>query len=367
MLRIKSMVRVLALISVMTLLLTACKEKDASDELLEGSLKAPEQGNYKTDTVERGDYIIEGKCLAELCFPNVAPLSPESENSRLRELLVSEGDEVKAGQVLVNLSVEGSEAELEEKRVVLQNAREDKNRETENKRSEIERAEAALSGLSGIDAELKNFELQALRENYNAYLRETEYQIARLEEELRTMEERLGATQIVAPFDGKVQSVSTDFHVGDKVNPGDTLVTVYDPNVYYLQVDDSEAKLSYNMEVAVEASRRDESAVYTGRVVSAGDSVSYKVKDNNTYIKLDTPPDVDKLLGMSLSVSAQTLRLEDVLLIDRKALYNDEKKNFVYLLEDGSLRKRYVAVGDRGKDQVWITDGLKEGQTIVLD
>ena len=40
---------------------------------------------------------------------------------------------------------------------------------------------------------------------------------------------------------------------------------------------------------------------------------------------------------------------------------------YVYVLEDGIVKKRYVVTGFSNSSQVWILDGLSAGQTLVLD
>ena len=368
MLRIKSILfRLSACCLTAAFLLTSCGKQDSSSDLLESALEAPKQGNYKTQTVQRGDFSFLNSWSAELYFPKKEALSAESDNSRLRQLLVKQGDEVKAGQLLAVVSADGSQADLEDKRFQIENAKEDMNKEKQNRLSQIHNEEAALAGLSGTDAQIKQLQIQSLQEAYHQYVYETEHNIALQEEELREAEKTMSQTEITAPFDGRVESVAS-FEVGDKIGKGDVLMTLYDESMFYLQVEDKEHKLYYNMDVTVEAGRRDETNTYTGKVVSAANSVSYKINDNIAYIALDGSVKAKDLQGMTLAVAAVTSDLQDVLLVDKKAVYSEDKKTYVYVLEGDSLRKRYVTIGERGNaDVVWVTDGLEEGQIVVLD
>ena len=51
------------------------------------------------------------------------------------------------------------------------------------------------------------------------------------------------------------------------------------------------------------------------------------------------------------------MKIEDALLVDADAVYeeteNEEIKNFVYLVENGKLHKRYIVVTINRKKHIW--------------
>ena len=59
--------------------------------------------------------------------------------------------------------------------------------------------------------------------------------------------------------------------------------------------------------------------------------------------------------------------LQDVLLVDWRAVDSENGKSYVYVLEDDMVQKRYVAPGLNNREKVWILDGLHEGQTVIAD
>jgi multidrug efflux pump subunit AcrA (membrane-fusion protein) len=68
-----------------------------------------------------------------------------------------------------------------------------------------------------------------------------------------------------------------------------------------------------------------------------------------------------------LTVSAPRFELSGVMVLPSAAVYNEDGRRFVYLYEDGIMKKRYVTVGMSSVDSVQILDGLAVGQKVVLD
>ena len=68
-----------------------------------------------------------------------------------------------------------------------------------------------------------------------------------------------------------------------------------------------------------------------------------------------------------MEFSAKYQELNDVLLVNKEAVRKEDGKTYVYILENGTVHKRFVTVGLSGKTHAWILDGLKEGQSVVLD
>jgi multidrug efflux pump subunit AcrA (membrane-fusion protein) len=60
-------------------------------------------------------------------------------------------------------------------------------------------------------------------------------------------------------------------------------------------------------------------------------------------------------------------REQNVLVIPRSALFNEEAKQFVYLKEFNSVSVRYVEIGNQNEKFVVIKSGLKEGDKILLN
>jgi multidrug efflux pump subunit AcrA (membrane-fusion protein) len=60
-------------------------------------------------------------------------------------------------------------------------------------------------------------------------------------------------------------------------------------------------------------------------------------------------------------------REQNVLVVPRSAIFNEEAKQFVYLKEFNGVSVRYVEIGNQNEKLVVIKNGLKEGDKILLN
>jgi hypothetical protein len=120
------------------------------------------------------------------------------------------------------------------------------------------------------------------------------------------------------------------------------------------------------MDVTITASYKKEKKVFEGTVVSDPKVLPDDVSQKYTVIQLKEPVSVIDLQG-EVSYKCDTEVLQEVLLIDRDAVTKEDNKDFVYILEDGSVKKRFIVTGPFNMDEIVVFDGLDEGQTLVID
>ena len=72
----------------------------------------------------------------------------------------------------------------------------------------------------------------------------------------------------------------------------------------------------------------------------------------------------------NIYVTGVTLRIENALLVDSEAVYEETQENdvklFVYLLEEGKLHKRYIVSNYKQDKYYLVNQGLEEGQTLAV-
>ncbi|MFY9550042.1 MAG: efflux RND transporter periplasmic adaptor subunit, partial [Thermoanaerobaculia bacterium] len=68
----------------------------------------------------------------------------------------------------------------------------------------------------------------------------------------------------------------------------------------------------------------------------------------------------------AVDVQIVTGEKSGTLVVPRAAVIRDGDRRYVYVLEDGRARRRDVQVGLLGLNEVEITGGLKEGDTVIL-
>jgi HlyD family secretion protein len=95
--------------------------------------------------------------------------------------------------------------------------------------------------------------------------------------------------------------------------------------------------------------------------VSSG-TVSYPVK------VVLTDKDAKVLPGMTVAVSIEVSRLEDVLLVPNRAVRSIDGTRIVYVLKDGNLTQVDITLGSSNDTISEVAEGdLREGDLVVLN
>ena len=152
----------------------------------------------------------------------------------------------------------------------------------------------------------------------------------------------------------------------DEVPAGSTLISLHCTDVFMISMRNVPKSLAYNAPVSILVGKGDSAARYEGRVVTASNVLSSALSQDKVLVELNDPVTAQMLQG-TVRYQAQTIIVQNVLIAPRKAFHQDRGMNFVYLMEDGVMRKQYVSVDYTGTDTVWIVDGLEAGQTLIVD
>ncbi|WP_052339817.1 efflux RND transporter periplasmic adaptor subunit [Gorillibacterium massiliense] len=322
--------------------LSGCSLLPKEDEALAPPLVKPAQENYNTVKAEKGTITksIQGTATWESVSTDVAMF--KGQGGRIGEILVSAGDKVKKGDVLIKLVTDGLDLQLKEQELSL------------------ERAKYGLKQAQqgGRDAE--------------------EVRIAKLQVEVEQikydrMQELYKSKQLVADIDGQVVFVE-DLQPGDMVDAYQTLVTVADPTKLHLamRVDNSSEISTAEVGMAANVELK-EGTKLVGKVVQTPSSSPQTMNKDlaekyakTLFIDLDKIPGSVEI-GGSANVEIVTQQKENVVKIPKGGLRNNFGRYFVRILEDGTkLREVDVETGLTASTEVEITKGLEAGQTVVL-
>jgi HlyD family secretion protein len=183
------------------------------------------------------------------------------------------------------------------------------------------------------------------------------------------MQAVLNQTRITAPFGGTILAV--DVLPGDVVNPGTVALVIAD--LSELHVDVPVAEVDYNRVVLGQPAELVMDAIadqtYHGVVqeielsasVTAG-TVAYPVK------VVLSDKDEKVLPGMTVAVSIEISRLDDVLLVPNRAVRSIDGTRIVYVLKAGALTQIDVTLGSSNDTMSEVTGGdLQEGDLVVLN
>jgi RND family efflux transporter MFP subunit len=262
---------------------------------------------------------------------------------RVDEVLVQQGDAVKAGQLLAVL--------------------ESGNREFDLKRSQIFLEMAQLSLQSTI--------LQ-LPKNTKAYtetitLKEKEVELAQLN--LDELNKAVADSRIISPIDGVIRSLN--LRDGAVAEPFEPVIVVADLSNLEVSGDvggDSMTKLAEGMEVTITPVVLEGDAL-TGKIYSLPypyGSGSKDALDQSLRIAVDQDLVAGGYeVGDLVEVVVLLEKSEDILWLPPQAIRTFEGRKFVVVKDGDGQRRVDVRTGLQSDDRVEILEGVEEGQVIL--
>lgn len=272
----------------------------------------------------------------------------------VQEVLVREGEAVKAGQVLIKMDVREYEARAAQSRGALLAAR----------------------GQLDIAAKARDNNRALLEKNFiskNAFDNaESQYEIARANVEsaraaLDVAQKSLGDTVVRAPISGLISSRSVQ--PGEKVSADNRLLDVVDLRTLELEgaVPASEILgVALGQEVQVSFAGLD--APVIGKVARINPATQAGSRSILIYVQLDNPQGQLKA-GMFGEARLTLARRDGVLTIPESAVRKEGDSHYVYAVENRVVAKKPFKPGMRGSVNgdaaVEVLEGLPAGARIV--
>ncbi|MCL2461719.1 MAG: hypothetical protein FWF44_03575, partial [Defluviitaleaceae bacterium] len=257
------------------------------------------------------------------------------------------------------------------------------------------------TALAGLNKQLKSATDSSSRQKLDLQIarqqRDNDYasgqhgqRLADLTDQLAKEQSHLQPEQIIAPFDGIAAPATKQsagaygsvtqlpsFSLGQTVYAGQVVVTVYDTSKYFLQVSANSTYIRCNMPVTIEAVKNKQSSSattseresYTGRVVNDPKYVNPADFTSDYFIAVDQPIPIDEsALNQTFVVTLVSQSVDNAVMVDTKAVVNEGGKSYVYIVEDGTEKKRYVKTGyfDPASGMTQILAGVEPGTVVAL-
>jgi len=321
--------RVLVLIS--AVLVAACGEATSNS-----AAPAPRAHLVELATASRGQLAVDAdragslRALREVRIVN-------QEEGEVTAVTVREGDRVRRGQVLVRYDDRILQAQLDKAVATLKQA------ELDHERNK----QLIARGFIGADALSRS---------------ETALEIARAEQ--RLLATRVQNLTLEAPFAGVIAERRVE---PGGVTPEHThLLTLIDPSTLITDVAVSELVLPY-LQVGDPAGVRIDAlgdTLHGGKIVRIHPAIDPSSRTGRIEVALDPVPPGARA-GQFCRVVLSTGN-RDQLLVPLAALRRDARGEFVFVFEDGVVRRADVTSGLRLVDRVEIRSGLTSGTQVVI-
>jgi membrane fusion protein, multidrug efflux system len=250
----------------------------------------------------------------------------------------AEGQQVRRGEVLVELDGEQARADLAVANAALKESA-----------SQLERSR----------------ELYATKVLSDQQIEQIEATYAANKARVASAQARLSDTVIRAPFDGRVglRRVS----VGSLVAPGAVITTLDDTRTI---------KLDFTVPERVVAAMQPGLTLEATSVAYPGQSFQGKVASVDSRVDPSTRsvvvralvPNDQGLLKPGMFMNVRLARgAADVLVVPEEALVPEQGDVFVYVVEDDKVAKRKVLPGPRTVGSVQVNEGLRVGELVVTE
>lgn len=173
----------------------------------------------------------------------------------------------------------------------------------------------------------------------------------------------LSELTIKAPFSGVIST--TDYHVGDLLDAGSSIATIYDPNHLTVQYQlPASARSEYKIGQIVDVeSELDASNKAQGKVTYIAPSIDTGL----ITLKAEINEGSNLKPGQNVKVVQQTKVLKDQVIIPTGSLLTNLEGTQAFIVENGKASLRDVKVGNYYNGYVQILSGLKAGEALVTN
>lgn len=336
-----------------------------SESLISQELIKADKVNYKTEAVETGAFERRASAAAEEYYPNTYNLSYDENGARFVSYSVIRGKEVKEGDVLAVFELESDAVELASLEMQLADAHEAlENREADEEEDGMEYQRAILNAADAWEREMLTLQAQRAELALEQYRFSQSRVIAGLEKRIAEIEEHQAGNVLVAPADGVILGTAYK-REGDKVYPGETLVTMYRTDGMLMVIENANDYFRYGMDVMLEVGPNKERVQLPGRVVGADDLLPEAERTCLAYVEVEIPEGVKLTRPI---VSGATVSVENVSMVHRKAVSIDGGRYYVVLLVDGVPQKRFInCMTQNTVNYAWVYQGIEPDDEIIIE
>ncbi len=316
-------------------LLGGCSAGNADDQ--QAAADTPRAVPVEVARADRGQVTATWSGTAAIVVDHEATVSARV-GGEIREILVEEGDQVAAGDVLARLDGDRLRLEMQEAEANLRKLERDLARNHT----------LADRGLISSEAlEILEYEVASMRAVYERRALEYEY------------------TRIRAPIDGVV--AERLIRVGNSlgVDAPTFRITSHGPLLAYLHVPEREyARIDRGQPASIRVDALGGEA-FDGEVIRISPVMD---PDSGTFRVTVRFPDPDGRLrpGMFGRVSVIYDSRPDALLIPRVALLDGDGADAVFRINDGTAERQRITTGYASGDRVQVVDGLEPGDRVVI-
>lgn len=276
----------------------------------------------------------------------------------IKSLSFAEGDTVKAGQVILKTDVTAAQLNVRSMESEAAGLRIQYNRAKDTA------AQSKLLLDQGAISQDEYLSAVTIRDQLAAQVSSMNYAIA-------SMKENMDSGGITAPIDGIITQVYVK--IGDTVQPASPILEISDLKDLFLTVNlvASDVDLitagSKASVYTKDSATRDDKAFVRKIHIKAFDLVSdLGISQKRVKVEIQLGDSTKIRLGNNMNVDITADIRENVLTVSKKAVFEFNLKNHVYVISKGKAVLRQVELGLKGEDSWEVLSGLTSGEQVII-
>lgn len=345
-------------------LLCGCAGQEEPDDIV--GIETDEEGiSYEFGEAQVTDVVCTQRVTCKFRQMDEQEVSFPMGGRRVDRLYVAEGDKVKKGQLLAELSSLELERRIEDLEYGIQ--RNQLRLEYLDANEDIAVSSLWVDYLygsgQGAGKEALDQRVEQLKEG-NRYTREDLSDTIEMDrKELEELKQELASSRVYAGMDGVIYDLKENL-VGSTSQMGEVIMTVMDTSVslYEAQAPALAGYFKEGEPVSMTISFGDGAGNYLllpWKMDQWGDTQIFEVSEG--------PEQAATEVGTSGIITVVTDSRQNVLAVPTAAVKNAGEKHYVYVLGEDEVREmRWVETGLFGDSLVEILDGLEEGEKVIL-
>lgn len=344
--------------------LSGCASTEVDNDKLVIVEQDPTVIEYKLAVVTVDDVVLSKGLKCVYTQLNGQEVSFEVSGKKISNVYVQEGDNVKKGQLLAELSSGNREAEMEDleyrinrNKILLRQLEESENYEISNRWLNF------IYGYSyGTEDSLK--EGIANMQRNNGYVKQDyEDAIALDEQQLNLLKEEAAKGSVYAALDGTVTSMKNNLE-GRTSTKDEVIMTVMDNSECIFTVENTDY-VSYFAE-----GKEIEMNISYGKGSGNYKLIPYEMDkwEDILYFTISEGGEAGLIEPGTLGFMQVVLgQKNQVLTLPAEAIHSADDKQYVYVVGDNNMREvKWIETGLVGNEKVEIVSGLVEGEKVIL-
>jgi len=193
-------------------------------------------------------------------------------------------------------------------------------------------------------------------------------QLAAVREQLAAIQSAPAASttyEVHAPIAGTVVSVSKS--AGEQVAPGEAILEIIALDTVWVEAPIFEkdlGRLTKNIDAVFTTAAFPEKEI-RGRLINVGSVVDEQTRAAVATFEVNNPSR-ELRIGMQANLRVSAGNSQQVLLVPREAIVDNEGQKIVYVMQSGeTFERRNVTIGDEYGSQITILSGVKPGERVV--